>query len=371
MPEERTTKEIGWAEPGFDTFAAFYKDSGTNDEDIAQYAGWIGSIRNRSNKPLLELSVKELKEFDIGKLRSMAKCYRTVLRMFYEGNERDDLKRALSKLRGQKKRRLAFEEILMPTETASVIAAAGNLRDRALLATLYSSGVRIEELLTLKLKHIVRSNGGYQLFLGKVKSRGQERYSPKIESPWKEYLESWLAAHPTRDDPEAWVFPSTNEDGTHVSDSTINQLLHSLGKKAGISKRINAHWWRHSRISLAFARREADLGTICIWFWGVPVTPMANLYSHFQGLDMTIESPKPIELPPVPALPVPLISQTQKQVADLTARLERIERGTDMWLKARAKALGVEAVLDTPFSPSESSDPEEREAHKRDSAGSR
>ena len=322
MSGKRTTREIGRAEPGFDTFARFYKESGTSDKDIEQYAGWIGSIRNRSDKPLLELSVKELKELDTGRLRSLAKSYRTILRMFYNGNERYDLIRAVPKLRGQKKRRFPFESILMPEDALAMIAAAGNYRDRALLACIYSTGGRINELLTLRMKHIVRSNGGYQLFFASTKSRGQERYSPKIESPWKEYLEAWLSAHESRNDPNAWAFPSTGDGSGHVVDSTISQLLHGLAKKAGIAKQVNAHWWRHSRISLAFARKEGDLGTICGWFWGVPVTPMANTYSHFQGLELTIETPKPIELPPVPALPVPLISQTRKEVSALTVEME-------------------------------------------------
>jgi integrase len=323
VPEKRTTRQVGCAEPGFDKFAEFYKEGGTNDATIAQYSGFVGTIRNHFGKPLLDISPAQLKELDLTKLRTLGKVYRTVLRMFYLGNERDDLLRVLRPIRGQKKRRPAFEEILMPRDAQAVIAQTGNLRDQALLSTLYSSGCRISEVLTLRLKHIVRSNGGYQLFLGKVKSRGQERYSPKIEGVWKEYLEAWLNMHPHRDDPEAWVFPSTNEDGTHLSDSTVNTLLHGLGKKAGIAKPMNAHWWRHSRISIAFAGREADLGTICIWFWGVPVTPMANLYSHFQGLDASIETPRPVELRAVPAFPVPLISQTRQHVAELEVKLER------------------------------------------------
>src|SRR3989442_2922752 len=277
-----TTRQVGRAEPGFDKFAQFYREGGTDDKTIAQYSGWIGTIRNLFGRPLLDLSVEELKALDLAKLRTMPKCYRTVLRMFYNGNERIDLMRALRPLRNQKKKRDAFEDVIMPKEAQAVIMQAGNFRDRALLSTLYSSGCRINEILTLRMKQVVRSNGGYQLWLGEVKSEGQERYSPKIEGVWKEYLETWLAAHPHRGEPEAWVFASTNEDGTHVSDSTINHLLHALGKKAGISKKMNAHWWRHSRISLAVARREADIGTICIWFWGVPSTPMINRYNHFK-----------------------------------------------------------------------------------------
>jgi len=324
MSEKRTTEQVGRAEPGFDIFAQFYKEGGTKNETIVQYAKAIGTVRNLFVRPLLDLSVDELKALDLNKLRSMAKSYRTILRMFYNGNERLDLMRTLRPLRNQKGKRFAFEDILTPNEAQAVIVQAGNLRDRALLSTLYSSGCRIMEVLTLRIKHVVRSNGGYQLWLGDVKSEGQERYSPKIEGVWKDHLETWLAAHPHRGEPEAWVFASTNEDGTHVSDSTINTLLHALGKKAGVSKKMNAHWFRHSRISLAVARREADIATICIWFWGVPSTPMINRYNHFKGLEITIEDAKPIELPPVPAMPVPLIARTNMRVGELQAEMNEL-----------------------------------------------
>src|SRR2546428_4468276 len=122
-----TTRQVGKAEPGFDKFAQFYKEGGTDDETITQYSGWIGSVRNLFGRPLLDLSVAELKALDIAKLRTMAKCYRTVLRMFYTANDRDDLLKVLRPLRNQKKRRDAFEEIIMPNEAQAIIAQAGNL----------------------------------------------------------------------------------------------------------------------------------------------------------------------------------------------------------------------------------------------------
>ena len=290
-----------------------------------QYASFVGTLRSLADKPLLDLSSAEVKRFDIDIVRGRAGVYRAVLRMFYNANERDDLLRALPKFRKRKERRAAFETIIMPDDAASMIAAADSLRDRAILAVLYAGGARINEILTLKIRDVNRVNGGYQMFFGKSKARGQERYSPKIESVWKRHLDAWLDAHPFGSNADAYLFTSTENVDTHVSDGTINALLHALAKKAGITKQVNAHWWRHSRISLAFACHEADLGTICTWFWGIPVTPMANRYSHYSGLEMTIETPKPVELRAVPALPVSMTFQTRKDVIDLTAKVEQLE----------------------------------------------
>jgi hypothetical protein len=140
--------------------------------------------------------------------------------------------------------------------------------------------------------------------------------------------------------------------------------MNRLAKRAGITKRRNPHWFRHSRISTAFVNKESDLATISIWFWGIPVTPMANLYSHFQGLDAKIGPPNDVEMKPVPALPIPPMVATHAQLVTLQAELERMQAelydakstiarnallkevdeagGLDQLIEAKLKALGME-----------------------------
>jgi integrase len=356
--------DIGLAEPGVERFLEERKRSGASPESQRDYVKIMGSVRTLAGQPILELSKDGIRALD-QKLVTKAKVYRTVLKMFLRDNERVDLDALLRRQHRPKKRKLSLDEILFPDDVVRLIAACRSLRDRAFIATLYATGGRIGEILNLRVGDLKKSNGdGYQAWLGRTKSAGQERYSPPITGVWKKHLDEWLRAY--KAGPQAFLFPSTAVNNKGIDRRTAKDFLPSVARRAGVSKKHNPHWFRHSRISMAFVNREADLGTICTWFWGIPVTPMANLYSHFQGLDAKIGPPADVELKAVPALPVPPIVATQAQVADLTAKLEQIEQRTDEWLRLRAKALGLEAVLDTPFSPEESPDPDERASAQRD-----
>jgi hypothetical protein len=123
---------------------------------------------------------------------------------------------------------------------------------------------------------------------------------------------------------------------------TLYGLLRGLAKRAGIGKRSNPHWFRHSRISIAFVNREADLATISVWFWGMPVTPMANRYSHFAGLDSRIAPAAAVDdLKPVPALPVPPMLATQRQVGELADEVRRLRFGFQVMVSRWAADHGV------------------------------
>jgi integrase len=357
--------DVGLMEPGTERFLEERERSGASGESRKDYTKIIGSVRVLAGKPILELSKDEIRALD-KQLVSKAKVYRTVLKMFLRDNERIDLDAVLRRQHRPKKRKLALEEILFPEDVVRLIAAARSLRDRGFLATLYATGGRIGEVLNLRREDVRKSNGGYQVWFGRTKSAGQERYSPPITGIWKEHLDRWLTAH--KGGPKAFLFMSTSADDKALDTRTIKDFLNRLAKRAGITKKHNPHWFRHSRISMAFVNRESDLGILCTYFWGIPVTPMANLYSHFQGLDTKIEPAKDIEMKPVPALPIPPIVATQAQVAALTAKLEMIERRADEWLRLRARILGLETALDAVLTPEESPDPEERAAGARDHA---
>lgn len=321
---QRTRLEVGTSEPGFDKFAKHYRRSGTSDETIAQYAEFLGRVRMDAGKPLLDLAVEEVEELD-EKLLARAKCYRTVLQMFFRGNRRPDLLEALPRQRRVKKRRLGLDEILMPEDVMKLIENASSLRDRAIIAVLAATAGRIDETMWLRLRDIKVSNCGYQLWFGHVKVKSQERFSLKIEGAYKAHLDAWLEAHPHRDDLDAFVFPSTAKADTRVDDGTVRDMLRALAKKAEIGKAANPHAFRHARVTWGVISNE-NTAKLCVGVWGKPFSQMLNLYSHFAGLDTQIGEPEVRTLPMVPALPVPLIQRTASQVNDLTAEMERMRQ---------------------------------------------
>src|SRR2546425_1029769 len=100
----------------------------------------------------------------------------------------------------------------------------------------------------------------------------------------------------------------------------INELLRLRLKD------VNPRGPRRAAVSWG-AKNKEDTATLCIGIWGVPFTSQLNRYTHFQGLDGSAELGAPVlrDLSTLPALPVPPILSTQAHVADLQAKLEKLE----------------------------------------------
>jgi len=342
---ERTRTDIARAEPGWDRFERFYRRGGTTDQTIAQYAKFLGAVRTLSSKPFLKLTEDELGELDI-RLLERSVAYRAVLRMFFKANGRSDLRDSMPRQR-RPVRRTGLDDVLTPEDVTKLIDSAGNLRDKAIIAVLASTGGRINEVLHVRLKDIKQVKGdGYQIWFGTTKVKGQERYGHKIEGVFKDVLDAWLEAHPSKGNPDAWLFPSTgvHEDAA-ITDNTTRTMLQSVAERANVSKGTNPHAFRHARYTWGILNGE-DQAKLNTCQWGSTVSMMAKRYSHFNGLDVRLEAATPVDLQSIPALPTPPVLSTQARVAELTARLEAIERGADGWIRERAKALGLSAALE-------------------------
>jgi len=334
----RTTREIGFSEPGFDKFAAAYRRQGSSEYAIGRYAEFIGMVRNLSGKPLLDLSIEELEALDL-KLLKHAKVLRTALKMFYNGCKRTDLRDALPRQRRQKERRMSEDEILTQEDVMKILGECSNLRDRALISVLAATGARISEVLGIRLKDIKHANGdGYQIWFGQTKVKSQERYSPNFNGVWKKNVDAWLAKHPARNNPDAILFPSTARDAG-MSDSTVGQLIKTLAAKAGVTKPVNPHMFRHARVTWGILNGE-DSAKLSVGIWGKPASTMLNRYSHFSGRDAKPETTdwEEFQFPEVPPLPEPIVSATQARVKELEAKLAKFESMAASWIDILAKA---------------------------------
>ena len=79
------------------------------------------------------------------------------------------------------------------------------VRNRALLMFLFDSGLRAEEVLNIRMKHLTLKNDDYvvRVEFSKTKKR-------TITLPFcKEFLNSWLDMHPMPNEPSAQLFPIT------------------------------------------------------------------------------------------------------------------------------------------------------------------
>lgn len=116
-------------------------------------------------------------------------------------------------------------------------------RNRAIIETLYSSGLRVSELLSLKIADI-HADIGFLQVLGKG---NKERLAPIGNSALK-YLDIYIKevrSHiPIRPGHDKVVF--LNRRGTTLSRVSVYNIVKDLVASAGIKKSVSPHTFRHS-----------------------------------------------------------------------------------------------------------------------------
>ena len=137
---------------------------------------------------------------------------------------------------------LDYDEIERMFSAIDVSTPEG-FRNRAMLETLYSSGLRVTELITLKLTNVFFSDG----FLKIVGKGDKERMVPigrAALNQIKIYSEEIRVHLDIDKGSQNVVF--LNRRGKQMSRVMVFLLIKGLAEKAGIQKNISPHTFRHS-----------------------------------------------------------------------------------------------------------------------------
>ena len=127
--------------------------------------------------------------------------------------------------------------ILSINEIQRLINSCSNLKHKAIIVFTYSTGVRVSELLNIKLNDIDPSNGVVHILSGKGKKARQVTMKPE--------LYKFILKHISEYNPKEYLFEN---DLTHerYSASSINQFLKKYAKLAEINKKVHIHLLRHN-----------------------------------------------------------------------------------------------------------------------------
>ena len=113
------------------------------------------------------------------------------------------------------------------------------LRDRAIIEMLYSSGVRVGELVSLKIKDMDFKGKSVNV-LGKGK---KERLLP-VTSQAIESIENYLLKRPGGKEKDSIIF--CNLKGQQLTERGVQYIIDTLARNCGIYRRITPHMLRHS-----------------------------------------------------------------------------------------------------------------------------
>lgn len=137
---------------------------------------------------------------------------------------------------------LELEEINAMMNAVDLSKKEGQ-RNRAILETLYSCGLRVSELTNLKFEHLFPKEG----FIRVIGKGNKERLVPMNEYVTDEintYLETTRNHQDIKPGNEAYVF--LNRRGSALTRVMIFTIVKQLAEDAGIVKNVSPHTLRHS-----------------------------------------------------------------------------------------------------------------------------
>lgn len=134
--------------------------------------------------------------------------------------------------------------VLSRDEIQSIIDHTPNLKHKAIIATMYSSGLRVSEVVHLHYDDISRTNK--TVYVRESKSR-QDRYTILSDKNLDLLTEYWFQCGK----PRGILFPSS-WTGTYLDKNSINQFFKKSAVRAGITRHVSSHCCRHSFASHLF-----------------------------------------------------------------------------------------------------------------------
>ncbi len=174
---------------------------------------------------------------------------------------------------------LTLEEVDRLVNAIDLSSPEGH-RNRAILEMLYGSGLRVSELVNLRLSNMYRQEG-YMLILGKGNKQRLVPISPTAE----EWFGYWMQDRCRLDvKPEAVDIAFVNHYGRQLTRAMIFTIIRRLAAQAGITKTISPHTLRHS-FATHLLQNGADLRVIQ-QLLGHEDIATTEIYTHLDVEDL-------------------------------------------------------------------------------------
>ena len=209
------------------------------------------------------------------------------LRFFYrETLGRNDMALAIPPRKNPKK----LPEILSHDELKRLFTSVGNQKHRAMLMTAYSGGLRISEVIHLRVRDIDSGRMAIRVEGGKG---GKDRYTVLSQRLLTELRGYWRKYRP-----KDLLFPSPVKDGP-LDRATPDRVFNAAKKKAGIVKNVSFHSLRHT-FATNLLESGVDIRTIQILLGHSSITSTA-IYLHVARQDVRAVK-SPLDLIDMPAI---------------------------------------------------------------------
>jgi site-specific recombinase XerD len=213
------------------------------------YTGLFANfVKYLNGKPLLEVNELDIKGYlyrvvKTGKSASYQNQVINAIKFYYE--QVLDMPHRFYELRRPMTPR-KLPNTLSKEEIKRLLAYTTNIKHKTILATMYSCGLRISELLNLKINDILSDQGLVLIREGK----GKKDRTTLLADTTLRLLRKYYVTYR----PKVYIFESPQ--GGKYSTKSVQSILQQSLRKAGISKPASPHTLRHS-----FATHLLESGT--------------------------------------------------------------------------------------------------------------
>jgi site-specific recombinase XerD len=203
------------------------------------YLAAVVKLTRHFGRPPDQLSPEQVREFQLHLVSrrvsfSLLNQVTAGLRFFFAVTlGRPDVVHQIAYGRRPKK----LPTILAPDEVTRLFDAAPNDRDRTLLRTDYALGLRLSELVALRLEDIDAARGLVTVRQGKGAKDRLVPLSPRLLEELRGYWRRYR--------PRPWLFAG-GRPGEHLSAGNVQRVVRRVAQRAGLGKPVSLHTLRHS-----------------------------------------------------------------------------------------------------------------------------
>ncbi len=246
---------------------------GCSDRTLQYYRVTVEHMLSKITTPIRKITTDEIRTYLV-KYQQSGGCSKVTvdnirrnISSFFSWLEEEDyiLKSPMKRIH-KIKTKTVVKEVITDESMEKMRDACGELRDLAIIDLLYSTGIRVGELVRLNISDVNMEQRECVVF-GKGDKERRVYFDAKAKIHLMEYLAS-------RDDSNPALFVSLNGEHNRLQISGVEIRLRQLGRKLSLD-RIHPHKFRRT-----MATRAIDKG--------MPIEQVQKILGHSQ-IDTTMQ----------------------------------------------------------------------------------
>lgn len=249
------------------TFISAKEVEGCSARTLKYYREIIEKLVNTIDKPIKEIQTEEIRKY-LANYRENTKCnaitidnLRRVLSSFFAWLEDEDyiLKSPVRRIHKVKTPTI-IKETLTDENLEKLRDTSNCIRDLVLIELLYSTGIRVGELIKLNISDINFEDRSCKVF-GKGNKQREVYFDARTKIHLKQYIN-------TRKDENKALFVSKNKPHQRLSIAGIELIVRKLGLETEIN-RVHPHKFRRTLATMAIDK-------------GMPIEQVQKLLGHVK-----------------------------------------------------------------------------------------